>query len=291
LRRGGTQSSTYSLNIMTSKVFSSGTVIDSAWLNDTNTSVYTTVPGLSTSLGTLTTTVAGKAAAGANTDITSLASPALAGATATTQTAGNNTTKVATTAFVTTAVAGIGSFVDLTTNQTIAGIKTFSSQPVLPQAAVLGTAQATTSGTSFSYTSIPSWVRKVNLLFSGVSVSGTADLRMQLGTGGTPTTSGYSSRYGYLVNDTNAVTAADTSGFGISGGSAVITVMGSVEFLLLNAATNLWVCSYTLSSPGSSPVLMGAGNITLAGVLDNLRLTTSNGTDTFDAGSINIRYE
>ena len=41
---------------------------------------------------------------GANTDITSLASPALAGATATTQTAGNNTTKVATTAFVTTAV-------------------------------------------------------------------------------------------------------------------------------------------------------------------------------------------
>ena len=39
---------------------------------------------------------------GANTDITSLASPALAGATATTQTAGDNTTKVATTAFVTT---------------------------------------------------------------------------------------------------------------------------------------------------------------------------------------------
>jgi hypothetical protein len=40
---------------------------------------------------------------GANTDITSLASPALASATATTQTAGDNTTKVATTAFVATA--------------------------------------------------------------------------------------------------------------------------------------------------------------------------------------------
>lgn len=40
---------------------------------------------------------------GANTDITSLASPALGGATATTQTAGDNTTKVATTAFVATA--------------------------------------------------------------------------------------------------------------------------------------------------------------------------------------------
>lgn len=50
----------------------------------------------------------GAAASGANTDITSLSSPALSGATATTQSAGNNTTKVATTAFVTTAVAGAG---------------------------------------------------------------------------------------------------------------------------------------------------------------------------------------
>jgi hypothetical protein len=33
---------------MTSKTFSTGTVIDSAWLNDVNTSVYVTVPGIST---------------------------------------------------------------------------------------------------------------------------------------------------------------------------------------------------------------------------------------------------
>lgn len=44
------------------------------------------------------------AAAGANTDITSLASPALGAATATTQSAGDNSTKVATTAYVDAAV-------------------------------------------------------------------------------------------------------------------------------------------------------------------------------------------
>jgi len=49
-------------------------------------------------------TALGAAASGANTDITSLSAPALGAATATTATAGDNSTKVATTAFVTAAV-------------------------------------------------------------------------------------------------------------------------------------------------------------------------------------------
>ena len=59
-----------------------------------------------------------------------LASPTFTGIPAApTATAGNNTTQVATTAFVTNAVstATSGTFVDLTTNQTVAGAKTFSS--------------------------------------------------------------------------------------------------------------------------------------------------------------------
>jgi hypothetical protein len=49
-------------------------------------------------------TALGAAASGANADITSLAAPALGAATATTQSPGDNTTKVATTAFVTAAI-------------------------------------------------------------------------------------------------------------------------------------------------------------------------------------------
>lgn len=35
---------------------------------------------------------------------------------------------------------------------------------------------------------------------------------------------------------------------------------------------------------------MGGGK-TLSGTLDRVRITTVNGTDTFDAGTINIMYE
>ena len=73
-------------------------------------------PSVATDLAALQAADLTFALKGANTDITSLASPALAGATATTQAAGNNTTKVATTAFVTTEIgsADLVSFPDPT---------------------------------------------------------------------------------------------------------------------------------------------------------------------------------
>jgi hypothetical protein len=33
------------------------------------------------------------------------------------------------------------------------------------------------------------------------------------------------------------------------------------------------------------------GQVSLGGVLDRVRITTANGTDTFDAGTVNILYE
>jgi hypothetical protein len=42
---------------------------------------------------------------------------------------------------------------------------------------------------------------------------------------------------------------------------------------------------------GISGVDGSAGTKTLSGTLDRVRITTANGTDTFDAGSINILYE
>jgi hypothetical protein len=43
-------------------------------------------------------------------------------------------------------------------------------------------------------------------------------------------------------------------------------------------------------SNASTPTV-GGGVLALGGVLDRIRITTINGTDTFDAGSINILYE
>jgi hypothetical protein len=60
---------------------------------------------------------------------------------------------------------------------------------------------------------------------------------------------------------------------------------------LTNITGNTWVSSHTFCDTGTARVGMGGGNIALSGALDRVRITTINGTDTFDAGSINILYE
>ena len=60
------------------------------------------------------------------------------------------------------------------------------------------TAQATTSGTSITFTGIPSWVKRITVMFNGVSTSGTSPVQIQLGAGSV-TTTGYSSRIAIFI--------------------------------------------------------------------------------------------
>lgn len=159
----------------------------------------------------------------------------------------------------------------------------------LSQPMTQGAAQATTSGTTKDFTGIPSWAKRITIVFSGVSTSGTSLLQVQIGSGSF-TTSGYSSVA--TVTSTTANTssgATATSGFHIQGASAASTLFGKME--LLNVSGNTWVASHTLGNVGFTLTANGGGGITLAGVLDRVRVTTVNGTDTFDAGSVNILYE
>jgi hypothetical protein len=54
---------------------------------------------------------------------------------------------------------------------------------------------------------------------------------------------------------------------------------------------NIWAASVAAGSPASNCCVFGGGSVTLSGTLDRVRITTVNGTDTFDAGTINILYE
>ena len=54
---------------------------------------------------------------------------------------------------------------------------------------------------------------------------------------------------------------------------------------------NDWISSHTMALSNTPVTLFGAGSVTLSGTLTQLRITTVNGSDTFDAGSINILYE
>lgn len=153
-----------------------------------------------------------------------------------------------------------------------------------------GTAQATTSGTAKDFTGIPSWAKRITITLSGVSTSGTSLLLVQIGDGSVATT-GYDS--GASIGGTGVVSTTSTAGFifeAAGGGGAATSRHGVVT--LHNVSGNTWVSS-NVGSYGTYGVafILGAGSKTLSGVLDRIRLTTVNGTDTFDAGSVNILYE
>ena len=147
------------------------------------------------------------------------------------------------------------------------------------------TAQASTSGTSISFTSIPSWVKRITVMFQGVSGSGTSNFVAQLGSGSL-TTSGYVG----IVSQSTTFTSV-TNGLGVLLNGNAGNVYSGI-YVITNISGNNWVGAGTFSSnTGTIFIVQGAGNISLAGVLDRVAITTVNGTDTFDAGSINILYE
>lgn len=157
---------------------------------------------------------------------------------------------------------------------------------------VSGTAVASTSGTSIDFTSIPSWVKRITVMFNGVSTSGTSLPQMQLGDSGGIETTGYTSSIGIVSGVAGIATA--TTGFllaATSNWSATSVTYGQVILTLLDSATNTWVESGNLGRSDTSLFAGLAGSKALSATLDRVRITTVNGTDTFDAGTINIMYE
>lgn len=151
-----------------------------------------------------------------------------------------------------------------------------------------GTAVASTSGTSIDFTGIPSWVKRLTVMFDQVSASGTSNLLIQLGTSGGVQTTGYNNNWSF--NGPSNTGGQSTTGFAIYNDTAINTKNGSAIFTLLN--NNTWTCQgmFTqLGNPGYN--LLTAGSKSLGAVLDRVRITTVNGSETFDNGSINILYE
>jgi hypothetical protein len=153
-----------------------------------------------------------------------------------------------------------------------------------------GTAVASTSGTSIDFTSIPSWVKRITVMLSGVSTSGGSVTQVQIGSGSV-TTTGYNSTASYGSSAGQFATL--TSGFpvivsNVTGAAAVFSGV-----LVLNLiSSNTWVVqgANAINTANISVNIAGTSGA-LSGTLDRIRVTTVNGTDTFDAGSINILYE
>jgi hypothetical protein len=274
-----------------------------------------------------------------------LSSPALSGnPTAPTQAIGNNSTRLANTAFVQQEISdaeaaiaitgGTITAVDITdviiTDADISGLVTpitvsdggTGANTLLANAVLLGngtttlqtvapttdgnvltangttwisnpkvtatTAQNSTSGTSIDFTGIPSWVKRIQIMFNAVSTSASSAVIVQLGDSGGFETTGYNST-GVEFASTASASSSITSGLQIENSSTAAYTRYGI-FTLLNLTGNVWTSSSSFSQ-ASGRQSISAGGKTLSDQLTQIRITTVNGTDTFDAGSINILYE
>ena len=145
-------------------------------------------------------------------------------------------------------------------------------------------AQASTSGAAIDFTGIPSWAKRVTVMFNGVSTNGSSNLAIRIGSGSIAST-GYNST-AWTANTNNAIW---TDAFVLTAvNAASVAYYGNVHICLLGS--NTWVSSHSLGGLSGGYQSLGGGAITLSGTLDRLRVING-GTDTFDAGSINILYE
>lgn len=172
----------------------------------------------------------------------------------------------------------------------VAGSNTLTLQAATATNSVntLATAVASTSGTSIDFTALPSWIKRITLMFNEVSVSGTSAFLIQLGTGSTTfTTSGYVSTGGTFSSGGSNQTTS-------TAGMVMFSNTGSAKFsgtmTISNITGNTWVSSHS-GKYSTSNSNAGGGVIALGAVLTAVRFTTVNGTDTYNAGTVNILYE
>jgi hypothetical protein len=142
----------------------------------------------------------------------------------------------------------------------------------LSQPLTLDTAKASTSGTFVDFTSIPSWVKRVTVMFAGVSTNGSSVIQVQLGDSGGVEVTGYLGCGGLIQNTSSSQTANFTSGFGITGAGSASSPL-----------SYLWVCapasecpalfsSGAVASRSGSPVLSMPASLFVGGATETVPL-------------------
>lgn len=140
---------------------------------------------------------------------------------------------------------------------------------------------ATTSGLTHDFTNIPAGINEIDVFLDSVSTTGNTDFFIQIGTGGVPTTTGY-----YSLSTNFTTNASATNAFAIRAAVAAYSFTVLVQLRRV-PGTNKWFATHNGIIDGVATFAAGYGYATLAGTLDNIRLTTSSGT--FDGGTWSIR--
>jgi hypothetical protein len=156
-------------------------------------------------------------------------------------------------------------------------------------ALVAGTA-VSASGTSVSFTDIPSWVKRITICYSGISTSGTSDLLLRLGDAGGAETSGYSGS----ASRTSSTVATENHSTGFlhaNSWDGAFVLHGIAVLALVNESANTWAYSFNGSLSNAAATFAASGSKSLSATLDRIVFTTAGGVQTFDAGTFNILFE
>ena len=147
---------------------------------------------------------------------------------------------------------------------------------------------ATTSGTFVDSGTIPTWAKRISILFNGVSSNGTVDWQLQLGLGATIYNTGYNS---VVQNQNGSSTSGSTIGFIVTLSNAITDLYYGQVVLTNYSGFNWSVAGMLTGGTTNQQFRYMAGIATVTGLVDKVRLTTTAGVNTFDAGSISIVYE
>jgi hypothetical protein len=151
-----------------------------------------------------------------------------------------------------------------------------------------GTAVTPSAVTFTDFTGIPSWVKRITVMFNGVSLNNTANIFIQLGTTSGFASTGYISTSNILNNASGSSGSSSTSGFLVFDGDAGYVLYGTCVISLVSSNSFVSTHSYRVST---SQIILGSGSVSLGGTLNSVRIISSDNTGTFDAGTINILYE
>jgi hypothetical protein len=179
----------------------------------------------------------------------------------------------------------------------VSGTNTLTLQAATATSAVntLETAKLSTSGTTIDFTGLPAWMKRITVMFNGVSTNGTSFYAVRVRVGGSPVSTNYSGAVGSIYETENIAINSSSSEIPIQAIAPVAgsSMTGVLTLSKMNETGPVWAYSGTMYIPGGAVSLMSyiAGIVTLSGAVDGIQITTTGGANTFDAGTINILYE